>query len=76
MVDEGRSSKRLTVLCAGLSADATRSIPAINDLYTLFYWPSDVWGYGGMASYLIFDRNKWVLSGDWDVADPDLVRQF
>jgi hypothetical protein len=65
LVDEGRSSKRLTMLFAGLSAEATRDfrkIAAFSDFYT--------------TSYVIFDGNQCVLSGEWEPADPDLVREF
>jgi len=78
VVDEGRSSKRVTILCAGLSAEATRNIRALDDLYAFFYSPSSRLRYDGLAmtSYVIFDRDKQVLSGDWEVADPDLVWKF
>jgi transglutaminase-like putative cysteine protease len=65
IVDEGRSSKRLTILFAGLSADATMDFPKI----TAF---PESWA----GSYLVFDGDKCILSGDWDIADPDLVREF
>jgi hypothetical protein len=65
VADEGRSSKRLTMLFAGLSADATRDFGRIDNLYDLFN-----------GSYVIFDGSKCAVSGEWEVADPDLVREF
>jgi transglutaminase-like putative cysteine protease len=62
VVDEGRSSRRLTMLFAGLGAEASRDFGAIN-MRRLF----------NTASYLIYDGNKCVLSGEWENADPDLV---
>jgi len=77
VVDEGRSSKRLTILCAGLSPEATRNICSIDRFFAFFYSPSPMAGYyKRMASYLIVDRAQCVLSGDWEVADPDLVWKF
>jgi hypothetical protein len=78
VVEESHSSKRLTILCAGLSPEATRGICATNVSYAFILPPSWVGlsDYGGMASYLIFDGNKCVLSGEWENADPDLVEQF
>jgi hypothetical protein len=77
VVDEGRSSKRLTILCAGLSPEATRNIGNIDRFFAFFYSLSPMEGYyKRMASYLIVDRDKRVLSGDWEVADPDLVWRF
>ena len=72
VVDEGRSSKKLIILCAGLSDKATRDIRAIDELYIFF----DLNRYDQMDSYLIFDKNKWILTGDWELEDPDLIRKF
>lgn len=62
VVDEGRSSRRLTMLFAGLGAEASRDFSAIN-MPRLF----------NTASYLIYDGNKCLLSGEWEPADSDLV---
>jgi transglutaminase-like putative cysteine protease len=65
VVDEGRSSKRLTILCAGLSAEATRGFLGISNVGAFF-----------TTSYLVFDGNRCVVSGEWEPADSDLVRRF
>jgi transglutaminase-like putative cysteine protease len=68
VVDEGRSSKRLTVLLAGLSGEATRDFRRLsNQNWYLF---------SRLASYLVFDGDKCVVSGEWENANPDLVWQF
>lgn len=63
VVDEGRSSRRLTMLFAGLSAEATKDFSKINDWFDFLT----------TASYLIYDGNRCVVSGEWENADPDLV---
>ena len=71
-VDEGRSSKKLIILCAGMSGEATENIGAIDEVYTFF----DLTRYDRMPSYLIFDRNKWVVAGEWELTDPKLMSSF
>jgi len=36
----------------------------------------ELFTYAGKASYLMFDRDKRLLSGDWEDGDPDLVWKF
>jgi hypothetical protein len=77
VADEGRSFSRLTILCAGLSAEAMRNICSVDQFFAFFYPPLAMDGYyKTMTSYLIFDGSKHVVSGEWEVADPDLVREF
>jgi hypothetical protein len=66
IVDEGRSSKRLIMLFAGLSAEATRDFSKTRNFRPFF--PT--------GSYLIFDGNRRVVSGQWVDAEADLVREF
>jgi hypothetical protein len=74
MVDHPIDPKRLVMLCAGLSSEATLQISA-----------SYLQDAG--ASYVIFDRRQFVtgewfdpdkllLSGDWEDANSDLVWKF
>jgi hypothetical protein len=76
VVDAGRSSKQLTILCAGLSAEATKDIGRIKDLYLSLLLPSWIGCYDGSASYIIFDGNERMVLGEWEAADTDLVREF
>ncbi len=62
VVDHPLNSKGLLILYAGLSGEATLQV-------------CDSYLYDAVASYVIFDRDEKLLSGDWEV-DSDLVWKF
>jgi transglutaminase-like putative cysteine protease len=62
-IEQPGKTNRLVVLYAGLGPEAMK---AIGDTY--LYDPD--------SSYVIFDGDKQLLSGDWEGADPDLVWDF
>jgi len=71
-----RNSKRLIMLCAGLSPEATRTICDMDDFWQYYLEPAWKPGYAKPVSFYIYDRNKCLLSGDWPDADPDLEWRF
>jgi len=62
VVDHPLNPKGLLILYAGLSGEATLQV-------------CDSYLYDAVASYVIFDRDETLLSGDWEV-DSDLVWKF
>ena len=62
-IEQPGQPNRVVVLYAGLGAEAMR---AIGDNYL----------YDPESSYVIFDRDTQVLSGDWEGADPNLRWEF
>lgn len=63
IVDNPLDEKCLLILYAGLSSKATLQI-------------CDSYLYDAKASYVIFDGDKQLLSGDWEDTDSDLVWKF
>jgi transglutaminase-like putative cysteine protease len=63
VVESPVDPESMIVLYAGLSGDATQNF-------------CDLYLYDANASYIIFDREEQLFSGDWEDTDADLVWEF
>lgn len=73
IVENPNDPQKLIIMYAGLSGEATQNICDKSD------WREKLGGWFLIdmnSSYIIFDKDQRLVSGDWEDFDSDLVRKF
>ena len=73
IVENPNDPQKLIIMYAGLSGEATQKICAKSD------WREQLGGWFLIdmnSSYIIFDKDQRLVSGDWEDFDSDLVWKF